>query len=82
MSLRFAAGVVVGTLFGRTIVRTATRVVPKSVRDKMYDKLEEKTTAFVQRRVESALSFVDRKLDGKPRSDEQTEYGPYRRSRR
>lgn len=60
--MRFAAGVVVGTLFGRTALRMTTRVIPKSVRDKVFDKTVEKASAFTVRRIESAMSYGERKM--------------------
>ncbi|QAY17174.1 hypothetical protein SEA_MADAMATO_56 [Streptomyces phage Madamato] len=80
--MRFVAGVVVGTLFGRTIIRATTRVVPKSIRDKAFDKFEEKATTFVQNRVEGAMNFAERKLYGQTREEFRAESGPYRRFRR
>lgn len=67
--MRFATGVVVGTLFGRTILRTTIKVIPKSTRQKIYDKSLERVTEFTRRRVTNFLEVVDRKLDERPSTE-------------
>jgi len=67
--MRFIAGVVVGTLFGRTILKTTSKVVPKSIREKVCEKALEKTTTFLQKRVEIVMDYADRKVFGETRRD-------------